>query len=154
MTSLSRTEPFRRAPSPHPHRIGRPPLDRPAGELPRLFEDQPGDQAGPGTEKQPDRPVHDLGFSWWSCSPPVDHHGENLERRPGRHEPGHRQDPAPGRVPDGRADQRQRRRGTAPLRMVLGSQALKSTIAVLRMRIDDFETQTALAASTNYPTGK
>jgi hypothetical protein len=38
--------------------------------------------------------------------------------------------------------------------MVLGSQALKSTIAVLRMRIDDFETQTALAASTNYPTGK
>lgn len=42
----------------------------------------------------------------------------------------------------------------APLRMVLGSRALQNTISVLRKRIDDFETQTALAASTDYPPGE
>ena len=39
----------------------------------------------------------------------------------------------------------------APLRMVLGSQALESTLATLRKRIADFETQTELAASTHFP---
>jgi hypothetical protein len=39
----------------------------------------------------------------------------------------------------------------APLRMVLGSQALDSTLATLRKRIADFETQTELAASTDFP---
>ena len=38
----------------------------------------------------------------------------------------------------------------APLRMVLGSQALDSTLATLRARVADFETQTELAASTDY----
>ncbi len=42
----------------------------------------------------------------------------------------------------------------APLRMVLGSQALDSTLATLRTRIADFETQTELAASTDYPAGE
>jgi hypothetical protein len=42
----------------------------------------------------------------------------------------------------------------APLRMVLGSQALDSTLAALRKRIADFETQTELAASTDYPAGE
>ena len=42
----------------------------------------------------------------------------------------------------------------APLRMVLGSQALDSTLATLRKRIADFETQTALAASTDFPPGE
>jgi NAD(P)-dependent dehydrogenase (short-subunit alcohol dehydrogenase family) len=42
----------------------------------------------------------------------------------------------------------------APLRMVLGSQALQSTISTLRARIADFETQTALAASTDFPAGR
>jgi NAD(P)-dependent dehydrogenase (short-subunit alcohol dehydrogenase family) len=41
----------------------------------------------------------------------------------------------------------------APLRMVLGSQALESTLSVLRRRVADFETQTALAASTDFPPG-
>ena len=39
----------------------------------------------------------------------------------------------------------------APLRMMLGSQALESTIDTLRQRIDDFEQQTDLAASTDFP---
>lgn len=39
----------------------------------------------------------------------------------------------------------------APLRMVLGSQALDSTLGVLRTRVADFEAQTDLAASTDYP---
>lgn len=39
----------------------------------------------------------------------------------------------------------------APLRMMLGSQALESTIGTLRQRIDDFEQQTDLAASTDFP---
>ncbi|CZQ87218.1 short-chain dehydrogenase/reductase sdr [Trichococcus palustris] len=38
----------------------------------------------------------------------------------------------------------------APLRMVLGSQALASTIATLENRLADFRTQTELAASTDY----
>jgi len=40
-----------------------------------------------------------------------------------------------------------------PLRMVLGSQALDSTLATLRKRVADFETQTELAASTDFPPG-
>lgn len=42
----------------------------------------------------------------------------------------------------------------APLRMVLGSQALQSTISTLRARVADFETQQALAASTDFPAGE
>ena len=42
----------------------------------------------------------------------------------------------------------------APLRMVLGSQALSSTLSTLRKRVADFETQTALAASTDFPPGE
>jgi hypothetical protein len=42
----------------------------------------------------------------------------------------------------------------APLRMVLGSQALESTLSTLRRRIADFETQTDLAASTDFPPGE
>jgi NAD(P)-dependent dehydrogenase (short-subunit alcohol dehydrogenase family) len=41
----------------------------------------------------------------------------------------------------------------APLRMILGSQALESTISTLRQRISDFEQQTSLAASTDFPPG-
>ena len=37
----------------------------------------------------------------------------------------------------------------APLRMVLGSQALTATITRLRERVADYETQTELAASTD-----
>ena len=40
----------------------------------------------------------------------------------------------------------------APLRMVLGSQALATTLSTLGRRIADFETQAELAASTDYPT--
>jgi len=39
----------------------------------------------------------------------------------------------------------------APLRLMLGSQALESTLAVLRKRVADFEAQTDLAASTDFP---
>jgi NAD(P)-dependent dehydrogenase (short-subunit alcohol dehydrogenase family) len=42
----------------------------------------------------------------------------------------------------------------APLRMVLGSQALESTLSTLRRRLADFETQTRLAASTDFPPGE
>ncbi len=42
----------------------------------------------------------------------------------------------------------------APLRMVLGSQALESTITTLRKRIVDFAAQTELAASTDFPSGE
>lgn len=35
--------------------------------------------------------------------------------------------------------------------MVLGSLALEGTLTTLRARIANFETQTALAASTDYP---
>ena len=41
----------------------------------------------------------------------------------------------------------------APLRMVLGSQALEGTIAVLRKRVAGFEAQGELAASTDFPAG-
>ena len=37
----------------------------------------------------------------------------------------------------------------APLRMVLGSQALRATIERLEARIADYKTQTELAASTD-----
>lgn len=40
----------------------------------------------------------------------------------------------------------------APLRMVLGSQALKATIDRLEERIADYKTQVELAASTDFPT--
>jgi len=42
----------------------------------------------------------------------------------------------------------------APLRMVLGSQALENTVASLRKRIDSFQAQTELAASTDFPPGE
>lgn len=42
----------------------------------------------------------------------------------------------------------------APLRMVLGSQALQSTLTVLRQRVADFDTQHQLAASTDFPAGE
>ena len=42
----------------------------------------------------------------------------------------------------------------APLRMVLGSQALESTLATLRARIAGFEAQSELAASTDFPPGE
>ena len=42
----------------------------------------------------------------------------------------------------------------APLRMVLGSQALESTLTTLRKRIASFEAQTKLAASTDFPPGE
>jgi NAD(P)-dependent dehydrogenase (short-subunit alcohol dehydrogenase family) len=42
----------------------------------------------------------------------------------------------------------------APLRMVLGSQALEGTLATLRARIATFEAQTELAASTDFPPGE
>jgi NAD(P)-dependent dehydrogenase (short-subunit alcohol dehydrogenase family) len=42
----------------------------------------------------------------------------------------------------------------APLRMVLGSQALQGTLATLHKRIADFETQAELAASTDFPPGQ
>ena len=42
----------------------------------------------------------------------------------------------------------------APLRIVLGSQALESTLATLRKRIASFEAKGALAASTDFPPGE
>ncbi|ATB70202.1 3-oxoacyl-[acyl-carrier-protein] reductase FabG [Sulfurospirillum diekertiae] len=42
----------------------------------------------------------------------------------------------------------------APLRMVLGSQALEGTIATLKKRLSAFEAQKELAASTDLPAGK
>ncbi len=42
----------------------------------------------------------------------------------------------------------------APLRMVLGAQALQSTMTTLRKRIASFEAQTELAASTDFPPGE
>ena len=42
----------------------------------------------------------------------------------------------------------------APLRLVLGTQALDSTIATLRTRIDGFVAQRELAASTDFPPGE
>jgi len=42
----------------------------------------------------------------------------------------------------------------APLRVVLGSQALASTLTTLRKRIASFEAQTEVAASTDFPPGE
>lgn len=42
----------------------------------------------------------------------------------------------------------------APLRMVLGSLALQSTITAVRKRLEAFEAQTELAASTDFPPGQ
>jgi NAD(P)-dependent dehydrogenase (short-subunit alcohol dehydrogenase family) len=42
----------------------------------------------------------------------------------------------------------------APLRLVLGAQALESTLTTLRKRIASFEAQTELAASTDFPPGE
>lgn len=42
----------------------------------------------------------------------------------------------------------------APLRMVLGSQALDSTISTLETRLADLHTQKELAASTDFPPGE
>jgi NAD(P)-dependent dehydrogenase (short-subunit alcohol dehydrogenase family) len=42
----------------------------------------------------------------------------------------------------------------APLRIVLGSQALKTTIGVLNDRVAGFEAQADLAASTDFPPGE
>jgi NAD(P)-dependent dehydrogenase (short-subunit alcohol dehydrogenase family) len=42
----------------------------------------------------------------------------------------------------------------APLRLVLGSQALESSLTTLRKRIATFEAQTELAASTDFPLGE
>ena len=42
----------------------------------------------------------------------------------------------------------------APLRLMLGSQALQSTIATLQARVAGFEAQTELAASTDFPEGE
>ena len=42
----------------------------------------------------------------------------------------------------------------APMRMVLGSQALASTLSVLKARVADFETQVEVAASTDSVEGE
>jgi NAD(P)-dependent dehydrogenase (short-subunit alcohol dehydrogenase family) len=42
----------------------------------------------------------------------------------------------------------------APMRIVLGPQALETTIKVLKERLASFESQTALAASTDFPPGE
>ncbi|WP_326823085.1 hypothetical protein [Streptosporangium sp. NBC_01756] len=42
----------------------------------------------------------------------------------------------------------------APLRMVLGSQALDTTLSTLRKRVADFASQGDLAASTDFPPGE
>lgn len=45
-------------------------------------------------------------------------------------------------------------REPAPLRMILGSEALRNTLTVLRARVAAFEAQTELAASTDIPPGQ
>jgi NAD(P)-dependent dehydrogenase (short-subunit alcohol dehydrogenase family) len=42
----------------------------------------------------------------------------------------------------------------APLRMILGSEALRNTLAVLRERVAGFEAQRELATSTDFPPGE
>jgi len=42
----------------------------------------------------------------------------------------------------------------APMRMVLGSEALRNTLAGLKARVTAFEAQTELAASTDFPPGE
>jgi|ERR1700684_1015679 len=42
----------------------------------------------------------------------------------------------------------------APLRIILGSQALQTTVGVLKARVASFEAQAGLAASTDFPPGE
>ena len=42
----------------------------------------------------------------------------------------------------------------APMRIILGSQALQSTVQVLQERVSGFQAQTDLAASTDFPPGE
>ncbi len=42
----------------------------------------------------------------------------------------------------------------APMRIILGSQALQTTLQVLKDRVASFEAQTGLAASTDFPPGE
>jgi hypothetical protein len=42
----------------------------------------------------------------------------------------------------------------APLRIILGRQALTTTLGVLKERIANFEAQGDLAASTDFPAGQ
>jgi NAD(P)-dependent dehydrogenase (short-subunit alcohol dehydrogenase family) len=42
----------------------------------------------------------------------------------------------------------------APLRMILGSEALRNTLTLLRDRVSGFEAQTELAVSTDFPPGE
>jgi hypothetical protein len=42
----------------------------------------------------------------------------------------------------------------SPLRIMLGSQALKATLSVLEQRLADFHAQADLAASTDFPPGE
>jgi hypothetical protein len=42
----------------------------------------------------------------------------------------------------------------APMRIMLGSQALANTLKVLKARITAFEAQSELAASTDFPPGR
>ena len=42
----------------------------------------------------------------------------------------------------------------ASLRVILGSEALRNTLAVLRERVAGFESQSDLAASTDFPSGE
>lgn len=42
----------------------------------------------------------------------------------------------------------------APLRLMLGSQALQSTLQTLRQRISGYEAQAEFAASTDFPSGE
>lgn len=42
----------------------------------------------------------------------------------------------------------------APIRMILGSHVLASTISTLKARVADYEKQTELAASTDFPAGE
>ena len=42
----------------------------------------------------------------------------------------------------------------APLRIMLGSQALQTTVGVLKDRVASFEAQADLAASTDFPPGE
>lgn len=42
----------------------------------------------------------------------------------------------------------------APMRMILGSEALRNTLTLLKARVARFEAQTELAASTDFPPGE
>jgi hypothetical protein len=81
-----------------------------------------------------------------------------LRRHPRPRPPDHARPsrrPRPRRPrPHGRPHHRQRRCQPAPLRIVLGSQALQSTIDTLRTRVACFGAPTGLAASTDFPPGE